>query len=651
MHQIISECWKIRYFEKYLLDLYSTGLVRGTTHTCIGQEHVGVLVSRFLNSFDLIFSNHRCHGHFLALTKNYAGLLYEIMGHHNGVNKGHAGSQHIVLPRRFYSNGIQGGLLPFAVGFSHALKISGEHDEIAVAIAGDGTFGEGVLFESLNLAASRECPILFIIEDNKISQSTQTDTVQSGILKDKIQSFGIDCISIGVEMSLDEMSLAVEKSINTVRKSKKPLAIHWHVDRHGPHSKGDDTRSNEHLNYIFARDYLENITIQDTKFTQLRDEAESEIANIFEIAVSDFKNTTKTFKEINSKRPQARFVDIEPYNEPVNGRLKINKVLQKLVDSGSCIFGEDIEAPYGGAFKVTSDLVINKKSNIGKPINNMPISEAGIVGFAAGYSVGVEKATVAEIMFGDFMTLTVDQIVNHASKFCLTHGDNSPSLIIRTAVGGGRGYGATHSQNLSCMFLGVPAVDVLMIAPYHQLDTYIKQFNSANTVSLWHEPKLEYGRNGQVLSSIKNSDKIFNIHLYNNAESRQQWLVLENKFGEKNLTSVVTTALTFRQTVEAATKLFIEEETITSIACPLLLNIDKDNCGFLFEDSKNLIIVDEGFIHTGFHAHCSSVLSSQFNFNSISHVGLKGHFYSVNEDEENRFMVSAKDVEDAIRLC
>lgn len=626
-------------------------MVRGTTHTCLGQEHVGVLVCKFLNASDIIFSNHRCHGHFLALTKNYEGLLYEIMGHKNGINNGHAGSQHIVLPRRFYSNGIQGGLLPFAVGYSHALKTSSKHDEIAVAIAGDGTFGEGVLFESLNLAASKECPILYIIEDNKISQSTPTDTVQSGTIMEKMNSFGINCISIAIDATLDEMSLAVEKSINTVRKSKKPFAIHWHVDRHGPHSKGDDTRSKEYLDELLARDYLENITLQDTKFTQLRDNAESQIASFFENALGELRNTSGIIKEKNSKQSQTSFVDIKPYNEPVNGRVKVSKVLQRLVDSGVCIFGEDIEAPYGGAFKVTSDLVVNGKSNFGATLNNMPISEAGIVGFAAGYSVGSEKTTIAEIMFGDFMTLTFDQIVNHVSKFCLTHGDSSPSLVIRTAVGGGRGYGATHSQNLSSMFLGVPAVDVLMIAPYHQLDLYMEQFNFTNTVSIWHEPKLEYGRNVQVLSSIKNADKIFNVRLYNNVESRQQWLVLENKFGEKNLTSIVTTALTIRQTIEAATRLFIENETITSIACPLLLNMDKDNCEFLFGASKNLIIVDEGFIHTGFHAHCSSVLSSQCDFDSISHVGLKGHFYSVNEHEENSFMVSEEDIKEAIRLC
>ena len=651
MQNIISECWKIRLFEKYLLDLYSTGMVRGTTHTCLGQEQVGVLISQFLTPSDLIFSNHRCHGHFLALTKDYEGLLYEIMGHHNGVNAGRAGSQHIVLPRRFYSNGIQGGLLPFAVGYANALKDSIDREGIAIAIIGDGTFGEGVLFESLNLAASKGCPVLFIVEDNEISQSTLTASVQSGNSIEKIKSFGIESVSIPIGTPLDKMALIAQKSIAKVRESKKPFAIHWSVDRHGPHSKGDDSRTKDFLNNILARDYLEKATLEDSKFSTLRDEAEEKIASLFENAVVELKTTPKSVVTRIQTELRGSYKEINPYNRQVNGRVKIREILQTLVDEGSCIFGEDVEAPYGGAFKVTSDLVASDKTNLETAVNNMPISEAGIVGFGAGYSVGSETTTIVEIMFGDFMTLTVDQIVNHVSKFCLTHKNSSPSLIVRTAVGGGRGYGATHSQNLSSLFLGVPAIDIVMASPYHQLDLYINQFKVSKVLSIWHEPKLEYGRNGQILLNIKNADKIFNLHLYNDVQSRQQWLVLKSKFSDKDQISVVTTALTLRQCVKASSELFIEDEVITSIACPLLLNLDTVDFDFLFGKSKKLVIVDEGFIHTGFHAHCASVFSEQHDLTSISQVGLNGQFYSVNEQEEDSFMVSVDDVKEAIRLC
>ncbi|MGA2796177.1 MAG: thiamine pyrophosphate-dependent enzyme, partial [Thermoguttaceae bacterium] len=138
----------IRAVEDCLLHLFSLGKLFGTVHTCIGQEWTGVAIAEHLQKADLIFSNHRCHGHFLARTDNVDGLIAEVMGKKMGVCGGRGGSQHLCW-RGFYSNGVQGGIVPVAAGLSLAQKMTGTGG-ITVVFIGDGTLGEGVVYETMN---------------------------------------------------------------------------------------------------------------------------------------------------------------------------------------------------------------------------------------------------------------------------------------------------------------------------------------------------------------------------------------------------------------------------------------------------------------------------------------------------------------------
>lgn len=125
------------------------------------------------------------------------------------------------------------------------------------------------------------------------------------------------------------------------------------------------------------------------------------------------------------------------------------------------LLGEDVLDPYGGAFKVTVGL----SSKYANRVITTPISEASIIGVSNGLALRGFKP-IAEIMFGDFLTLCADQIVNHAVKFKRMYNDAvDVPLVIRTPMGGGRGYGPTHSQSLEKMFLGVPHLRVA--APSH----------------------------------------------------------------------------------------------------------------------------------------------------------------------------------------
>lgn len=110
-----EKMYKIRRFEEMLLKLFSENKLQGTTHTCIGQEANAVAVMNHIRDEDFVFSSHRCHGQFIAYSGNIKILLSEIMGKQTGMCKGRGGSQHICY-RHFYTNGVQGGIVPVRPG-------------------------------------------------------------------------------------------------------------------------------------------------------------------------------------------------------------------------------------------------------------------------------------------------------------------------------------------------------------------------------------------------------------------------------------------------------------------------------------------------------------------------------------------------------
>ncbi len=121
------------------------------------------------------------------------------------------------------------------------------------------------------------------------------------------------------------------------------------------------------------------------------------------------------------------------------------------------LIGEDIGDPYGGAFKVARGLATAFPGRV----LTTPVSEAGIVGIGAGMALRGLRPVV-EIMFGDFITLIADQLINSIAKFRWMYNDQvRVPLVVRTPMGGRRGYGPTHSQTLEKLYLGVPGLRIL----------------------------------------------------------------------------------------------------------------------------------------------------------------------------------------------
>jgi acetoin:2,6-dichlorophenolindophenol oxidoreductase subunit beta len=157
-------------------------------------------------------------------------------------------------------------------------------------------------------------------------------------------------------------------------------------------------------------------------------------------------------------------------------------------DQRVVLLGEDIVDPYGGAFKVTRGL----STDFPGRVRATPVSEAAIAGISGGLALAGFRP-VAESMFGDFLGLCFDQIVNHVAKYgAMYDGAATCPVVIRTPMGGGRGYGPTHSQSLEKHFLGVPHLRVVAGSLWHDPVALFDDFLASDSPVLHVEHKLLY---------------------------------------------------------------------------------------------------------------------------------------------------------------
>jgi len=244
----------IRHFEEALLELFARGALNGTTHTCLGQEYVPVALRTLLRDDDFVFSNHRGHGHYLARFDDPHGLLAEIMGREGAVCRGVGGSQHLFRDS-YLSTGVQGESLPVAVGMALHLERRGR-GQLAVAFIGDGTWGEGAVYEALNMARLWSVPLLVVVEHNGIAQTTPTGLQMAGTIAGRAAAFGIRHRRV-TGCDIDAIRAELAEPIAGMRRAPQPLVVEFATHRIGPHSKGDDTRDEERVRAAREHDWYD----------------------------------------------------------------------------------------------------------------------------------------------------------------------------------------------------------------------------------------------------------------------------------------------------------------------------------------------------------------------------------------------------------
>ena len=175
-------------------------------------------------------------------------------------------------------------------------------------------------------------------------------------------------------------------------------------------------------------------------------------------------------------------------------------------DSSIIVMGEDILDPYGGAFKVTKGL----STSFSNQVITTPISEAGFLGVANGLALRGMKP-IAEIMFGDFITLGADQIINYAAKFKgMYQADLDYHYVIRMAVGAGRGYGPTHSQTLEKLYLGIPNLKLIAPSKFHDPGNLLETAINDQGPVLFLEHKLLYSKKiGMNTLNLQSNDEMY----------------------------------------------------------------------------------------------------------------------------------------------
>lgn len=580
---------KIRVFEQMLLELYGRGGIRGTIHTSLGQELNAVVLTKALNSNDMVFGTHRSHAYFLSLTQDFEGLAREIYGRRDGVSRGIGGSQHL-LSKQLLTNGIQGGLSPIATGWSYdsANLSSVNQDSRAFCIVGDGTLGTGIFYESLNCASLFQSRTFFVIENNKIAQSTPQEQFLSGSIEKRAEAFGIPYFFVDAN---NENSLFVDfpKFIETAKTG--PAIININCFRLGPHSKGDDNRPDSEIESMKSSDLLSNLILGDTELLNYQKICREEFMAMFERVKQEppshnlAENYLEVFEVFTTKSSKVGSL-LESTNLRELTSLRINNAF----DSYDTLlyFGEDIQPssidhtkPYGGAFGVSKMI---SERHLPRMIN-FPISEAALVGFGIGRAIK-GFPTIIEIMFGDFSTLIVDQIVQQASKIPSMYGVQVKiPLLIRIPSGGRRGYGPTHSQSLETLFLGFPNI-AICVASSLEIDTELySKLLSTGIPTLAIEPKDLY------TLTFPNRTMLG----YDFVDSREN-LVMPFRFSPQVVpkATLFTYGYSFELCRQAIEKLLIESEfTLDVFIARTLSPIDLSSLVESLNSTGKLIIVEE----------------------------------------------------------
>ena len=182
----------IRLFEERVMDLYRRTLIPGIAHVSIGQEAVPVGVCSALNPDDYITSTHRGHGHCLAKGAELTEMFAELFGKVTGYCRGKGGSMHIASPAtgNLGANAIVGGSIAIATGAAFSCKFR-RTKQVAVCFFGDGALNQGVLLESINLAAIWKLPVIYVCENNQYGEYTPARNVTAGNIEMRGKAFDV----------------------------------------------------------------------------------------------------------------------------------------------------------------------------------------------------------------------------------------------------------------------------------------------------------------------------------------------------------------------------------------------------------------------------------------------------------------------------
>ena len=240
---IYEQMLKIRIFEEHVNDLYKSAKMPGLAHLYSGEEAVAVGVCETLRRDDYITSTHRGHGHCLAKGASINRMFAELLGKEAGYCRGKGGSMHIADQDtgNLGANAIVGGSTAIATGAAMSSKMRGS-DQVAVCFFGDGALGQGLLYESMNMASLWKLPVIYVCENNLYGEYTHFSETVAGEISARAKAFGMLTEEVdGQDVRM--VYATTKKLVERARQGDGPAFLVCNTYRYYGHHVGDISRS------------------------------------------------------------------------------------------------------------------------------------------------------------------------------------------------------------------------------------------------------------------------------------------------------------------------------------------------------------------------------------------------------------------------
>jgi 2-oxoisovalerate dehydrogenase E1 component len=454
----------------------SAGEFAFTYWPATGQEAIAAAIGTVLRKDDQLVSTYRGLHDQIAKGVPLGPLIAEVLTRRSGVNKGKGGAMHISYPPSglLLSTGIVGSGLPIGVGVGVAAMLA-KSDRVTVASFGDGATGTGSFHEAVNLAALWRVPVVFLCQNNQYAEMTPTAHGQPvANVAERASAYGIPGEQVDGN-DPDEVYEALLAAVTRARSGEGPtllecmtyrLSGHYFGDpmRYVPADELESARAAEPVARYRSRLLHEGL-LDEADATQIVEQAKREVeAAIGAALAAGFPDPAEAsidvYCRVKEREPsQTENPVAAEATSVLSMREALNQALSEALAADPSVFliGEDLADPGGGISQVTKGLSTTFGTD---RVRDTPISEAAIVGAAVG-AAAAGRRPVAEVMIMDFISIALDQLVNHAAKSrFMSGGLLRIPLTLRTAVFGGIGSGATHSQTLEAWLTHIPGLKV-----------------------------------------------------------------------------------------------------------------------------------------------------------------------------------------------
>lgn len=303
--------YRIRRVEEEIARVYPTDKIKSPVHLSIGQEAIAVAVSEALREDDVAFGTYRGHALYLAKGGDLKRMVAELYGKATGVAKGKGGSMHLidVVHGVMGGSAVVGTTIPHAVGYAYALKLR-KSSSIVASFFGDGATEEGVFYESLNFAALKQVPVLFICENNRYAIHSPLSSRQANVdIAQRAAAMGIPSYRFADDHDAFTLTKAVGEAVSAIRQGGGPRFFECPTYRWKEHvGPGDDFgagyRTLEEAREWMDRDEVRRVglLLPAALREQIERRVEQEIEEAFEFAeTSPFPDEAELVTDVHAQ--------------------------------------------------------------------------------------------------------------------------------------------------------------------------------------------------------------------------------------------------------------------------------------------------------------------------------------------------------------